>query len=72
LEIKGLDRIKESIVFHAGTAVKENKIVTSGGRVLAVTSFGENIHEALKKSYASIEEVHYERKYFRKDIGFDL
>lgn len=71
-EIKGLDREAESIVFHAGTAIEKNKTVTSGGRVLAVTSFGNNIGEALEKSYKTIEGIDYRNKYFRRDIGRDL
>lgn len=70
--ITGLDNIDESIVFHAGTELKENEIVTSGGRVMAITSYGETIEEALNKSFKSAEKVSYEKKYYRKDIGFDL
>ena len=71
-EINGLDNINESIVFHAGTSLKEDKVLTNGGRVMAVTSFGENIQEALDKSYSSIEKIHFDKMNFRKDIGFDL
>jgi len=71
-EINGLENINESIVFHAGTSLKEDKVLTNGGRVMAITSFGENIQEALDKSYSSIEKIHFDKMNFRKDIGFDL
>ncbi|MFC4268207.1 phosphoribosylamine--glycine ligase [Polaribacter marinivivus] len=71
-EINGLENINESIVFHAGTSLKEDKVLTNGGRVMAITSFGENIQEALDKSYASIKKIHFDKMNFRKDIGFDL
>jgi phosphoribosylamine--glycine ligase len=74
--ITGLDGESESLVFHAGTAIKgkgRNEVtVTSGGRVLSVTSFGETISAAAKKSYAAIARIDYEGRYFRKDIGKDL
>ncbi|TXD49690.1 phosphoribosylamine--glycine ligase [Polaribacter sp. IC073] len=71
-EIKGFDAVDESIVFHAGTTMKDNKVVTSGGRVMAVTSFGDTIEEALEKSYRSIDKIHFDQMNYRKDIGFDL
>ena len=71
-EMTGIEKVKNSLVFHAGTTLKENKIITNGGRVMAITSFGDTIDEALKKSYASIENIHFENMNFRKDIGFDL
>jgi phosphoribosylamine--glycine ligase len=71
-EIHGLDQVKDSIVFHAGTDLSQDKIVTSGGRVLAFTSFGKDKNEALKKSYQSIDKICFDQMYFRKDIGFDL
>ena len=71
-EILGLENIENSMVFHAGTTTKNNAVVTSGGRVIAVTSFGENIQEALKKSYQNIAKISFEGMNFRKDIGFDL
>jgi phosphoribosylamine---glycine ligase len=64
--------IQESIVFHAGTKSVDNQIVTNGGRVMAITSFGENISEALKKSNKIAAEIDFEGKNFRKDIGLDL
>lgn len=70
--ITGLEKIEESTIFHAGTAVKNNEVVTAGGRVLAVTSFGKDHKEALKKSYDNAARLHYDRIYYRKDIGYDL
>ncbi|KQC32396.1 phosphoribosylamine--glycine ligase [Nonlabens sp. YIK11] len=71
-EITGLENVKGSIVFHAGTTEKDGKIVTAGGRVIAVTSFGNDFHEATKKSYENIDELGFDRMYYRTDIGFDL
>lgn len=71
-EITGLENIEGSTVFHAGTTQKDGKVVTSGGRVLAVTSFGADYKQALKKSYQNIEKLHFDRMYYRKDLGFDL
>ena len=71
-EIKGFENIKESIIFHAGTATLDDKVVTNGGRVMAVTSFGDTIEEALEKTYRSIDKIHFDQMNFRKDIGFDL
>ncbi len=70
--ISGLDAVEGSIVFHAGTTLSEGNAVTSGGRVLAVTSYGENYQEAIKKSYQNIAKLHFDTMYYRKDIGFDL
>ena len=61
-----------SVVFHAGTKNKDGQVVTNGGRVMALTSFGYEPDEALKKSYENAEKLTYEGKYYRKDIGFDL
>lgn len=72
LEITGLDLVSDSIVFHAGTALKDDKVVTNGGRVLAVTSYGNTFEEALKKSYQNIDKLNFDKIYYRKDIGFDL
>jgi len=72
-EITGIDNVtNESIVFQAGTTLKDGKVVTNGGRVLAVTSFGDNYKEALKKSYKNLDNLAFEGMYFRKDLGFDL
>jgi len=70
--ISGLDNRKDSIIFHAGTKIKEEAIVTNGGRVLAVTSLAGSIQEALGQSYKTIESIHFEKMNYRKDIGFDL
>ncbi|MFL5752833.1 MAG: phosphoribosylamine--glycine ligase [Bacteroidia bacterium] len=71
-EISGLGQVKESIAFHAGTSQSGDKVLTNGGRVIAVTSFGASIGEAVKKSFANAEKISYEKKYYRKDIGKDL
>ncbi len=70
--ISGIDTVKDSIVFHAGTTLKNDAVVTNGGRVIAVTSYGSTKSEALKKSFDNAEIIQFEKKYFRKDIGFDL
>ena len=71
--ITGIDEVTESIPFHAGTAVNaEGPLVTSGGRVISVSSTGNDIAEALSKSYASIEKIKFDGKYSRRDIGRDL
>jgi phosphoribosylamine--glycine ligase len=70
--ISGLVDIKDSVVFHAGTAKSDNKVVTSGGRVLAVTSWGSKMKEALKISYRNASLLNFEGIYYRKDIGLDL
>ncbi len=72
-EIFGVEKPTESILFHAGAQEKDGKIVTSGGRVMAVTSYGETYQEAIKKSYQTIENnLEFDKMYYRKDIGFDL
>ena len=70
--ISGIDTVQDSIVFHAGTTMKGEEIVSNGGRVLAVTSYGNDFKEALEKSYQSIEKIHFDKQYFRTDLGFDL
>lgn len=71
-EITGVENIKDSIPFHAGAQIMDGKIVTTGGRVIAITSYGKTYQEAIKKSYQSIDELHFDKMYYRKDIGFDL
>lgn len=70
--ITGLDEVEDSLVFHAGTKLQNGHAVTNGGRVMAVTSVGANMNNALGKSYRNIRVIDYEGKYYRKDIGFDL
>lgn len=70
--ISGIESVSDSIVFHAGTKMADGQIVTNGGRVLAVTSYGDNFKEAIQKSYQNIEKLDFDKMYFRKDIGFDL
>lgn len=70
--ITGTENVSGSIVFHAGTTLNGGELKTSGGRVLAVTSFGSDFKDALKKSYENIQKIHFDKMYFRRDIGFDL
>jgi len=70
--ISGIENVQDSIVFHAGTTVKDGTTVTNGGRVIAVTSFGDDIKSALATSYANAERISYEGKYYRKDIGWEF
>ena len=70
--IYGLNAVKDSIVFHAGTSSDGPAVLSAGGRVLAVTSYGKNIEMALSKSYITISNIEFEDAYYRKDIGFDL
>ncbi len=70
--ISGIDKTADSLIFHAGTTVKDDFVVTSGGRVIAVTSYGNSMNEALAKSYKNVGIIGFDKKYFRNDIGFDL
>lgn len=72
--ITGEENVNDSLIFHAGTAIHPvtGEIISNGGRVMAITSFGKTLKEALGKSYASAEHINFEGKYFRRDIGFDL
>lgn len=70
--ILGIDNIIDSIPFHAGARINDNKIETSGGRVMAITSYGNTYQEAINKSYQNIKKIHFDAMYYRKDIGFDL
>ncbi len=71
-EMTGFNEVEDSVIFHAGTKNSNDRILTNGGRVLAITSFGNNIDEALNKSFTNAEKINFEGKYYRKDIGFDL
>lgn len=70
--ISGLEKVKSSVCFHAGTAVSGNDVVTSGGRVIAVSSYGDTIFDALETSYSSLKNISFDKCYYRTDLGFDL
>jgi len=70
--IAGLDKIKNSLVFHSGTKEEGGKIVSSGGRVIAITSLADNLETALAQTYNSLSDIHFEGMYFRRDIGKDV
>ena len=70
--ITGIENVQDAIVFHAGTKLEGSEVKTNGGRVIALTSLGEKMNEALTNSYANAEKVNFEGKYYRTDIGFDL
>jgi phosphoribosylamine--glycine ligase len=70
--ISGLNEVKDAITFHAGTTLKDNAIVTNGGRVIAMTALGDSMEEALSRSYKAVKAVRFEGIEYRKDIGFDL
>ena len=71
IEIKGLEKGQTQgvTVYHAGTAIKDDRLVTSGGRVLGVTALGKNLEEALSKSYEAVDKISFENAHYRKDIG---
>ncbi|MBT8321064.1 MAG: phosphoribosylamine--glycine ligase, partial [Eudoraea sp.] len=71
-DVNGLGDTNDALVFHAGTRLDNSKVVTNGGRVLAVTCFGENHQEAVAGSYENLAKINFEKMYYRKDIGFDL
>lgn len=70
--ITGIENITDSIAFHAGTTYRDGQILTNGGRVIAVSSYGKNKEEALNKSFEAAERINFDKKYYRHDIGFDL
>ena len=70
--ITGIEDVKDSIVFHAGTKLEDGKVVTAGGRVVSVSSYGKNMKDALSTSYKNAQIVQFDKKYYRKDLGFDL
>jgi len=72
LKISGIEDVVNSTVYHAGSVQNSNEIYTNGGRVLAITSFGNDFKKALETSYESASKVHFEGMYYRKDLGFDL
>jgi phosphoribosylamine---glycine ligase len=72
IPVRGIEKVDASFVFHAGTAFKNNQVVTNGGRVFALTSFGNSIEEARSVSLKNADLIQFEGRHYRKDIGFDL
>jgi phosphoribosylamine--glycine ligase len=72
MPIRGLDNVEDSVVFHAGTKILNNETVTNGGRVMAFTSLGIDMNQALRTSYENLARVEFDGMNYRKDIGFDL
>lgn len=70
--ITGIEDVQGSVVFHAGTRFDKEQVVTNGGRVIAVSSYGSDRKEALEKSFTEAEKIQFDKKYFRRDIGADL
>ena len=70
--ITGLDNVKDSVLFHSGTSVENGQIVTDGGRVMAVSSYGNDKEEALRKCFEEAKKIKFTDKYFRTDIGQDI
>ena len=70
--ITGIDTVEDSIVFQAGTTLKDSQVVTNGGRVLTITSFGDNFTDALATSYKNVKKINFKEMYYRTDLGFDL
>jgi phosphoribosylamine---glycine ligase len=71
-EVSGLEKVSGSIAFHSGTKAEGDKVLTNGGRVFAVTSFGNTINEAVSKSFENADKINFAGKYFRRDVGKDL
>jgi phosphoribosylamine--glycine ligase len=71
-KISGLNEVRQSICFHAGTTEKDNHVYTNGGRVMAITSYGTTLQEAIATSLSNAEKIQYDGKYYRRDIGNDL
>ncbi|MCB0641576.1 MAG: phosphoribosylamine--glycine ligase, partial [Phaeodactylibacter sp.] len=71
-DITGFDQVKDSLVFHAGTRLSGQQVLSNGGRVLAITSYGPDFTAALQQSYTSLKHIRFDKMHYRRDIGFDL